>query len=33
LVMNLQKIMRDLFIFIFSVRFFAKRRHNLATMA
>jgi hypothetical protein len=33
LVMNLQKILRDLFIFIFSMRFFAKRRHTLATMA
>jgi IS5 family transposase len=33
LVMNLQKILRDLFIFIFSMRFFAKRRHKLTAMA
>jgi len=30
LVMNLQKILRDLFIFIFSMRFYAKRRKILA---
>jgi hypothetical protein len=29
----LQKILRDLFIFIFSMRFFAKRRHKLTAMA
>ncbi len=33
LVMNLQKILRDLFIFIFSMRFFTKGRHILAATA
>ncbi len=33
LVMNLQKILRDLFIFIFSMRLFAKRRQILAVTA
>ncbi len=33
LVMNLQKILRDLFIFIFSMQFFAKRRQILAATA
>jgi hypothetical protein len=33
LVMNLQKILRDLFIFIFSMRFYAKRRKILAATA
>jgi hypothetical protein len=33
LVMNLQKILRDLIIFIFSIRFFAKRRQILSATA